>query len=148
MPPKTWLYTLCLLKHIKPPFYLKYFLRIYLSKGRVRLMTCLFTDQNHLSGTSRHCFCVILSGDVNIVRSSELLLLSIQALSSCFYVCFILERNTGNSFFVQEVKFCKTQDLLCLQLNYEPTVDFRDFIYYPLLETEQVKVLTKLSRTC
>ena len=83
---------------LKAPFYLKYFLRIYLSKGQVRLMTCLSTDQNHLSGTSRHCFCVIVSGGVNIVRR-EWLLLSTEALSSCFYVCFILERNTGKSLF-------------------------------------------------
>jgi len=41
------------LKHVKSTFY---FLRIYLSKGQVRLMTYLSTDQNHLSGASGHRF--------------------------------------------------------------------------------------------
>ena len=34
-----------------------YFLSIYLSKGQVRLMTYLSTDQNHLSGATGHRFC-------------------------------------------------------------------------------------------
>ena len=54
------------LKHVKSTFFIQmYFLRINLSKGQVRLMTCLSTDQNHLSGASGHRFC--LTGQLDFV---------------------------------------------------------------------------------
>ena len=45
-----------------------YFLRIYLSKGQVRLMTYLSTDQNHLPGASGHHFCCTLHVHVMYIK--------------------------------------------------------------------------------